>query len=175
MTHPTTGDDLLTTGQAADILGTTARHVVNLCLRGELPYTLAGTHRRVRRADVGALAARSPANRGGPLTDDQLRSLWLHRAAAGHVAAEPARSLEITRSAIQRSLARDPDGARWLRAWLDLIDRGPEAVMRTMTSTDPLARELRQNSPFLALLAPGERRAILAAFREARAAGTIGR
>jgi hypothetical protein len=47
--------------------------------------------------------------------------------------------------------------------------------MRTMTSTDPLARELRQNSPFLALLAPDERRAILAGFRATRAAGTIGR
>jgi hypothetical protein len=44
-----------------------------------------------------------------------------------------------------------------------------------MTSTDPLARELRQNSPFLALLGTDERRAILASFRAARAAGTIGR
>ena len=87
MPNPPTGDDLLTTGQAAEILGTTARHIVNLCLRGELPYTLAGTHRRLRRADVAAFAARAAANRGGPLTDDQLRSLWLHRAAAGHVAA----------------------------------------------------------------------------------------
>jgi excisionase family DNA binding protein len=162
MTHPPAGDDLLTTGQAAEILGTTARHVVNLCLRGELPYTLAGTHRRVRRADVTAFAARAAANRGGPLTDDQL-------------AAEPDRSLETARTAVERLLARDPDGARWLRAWLDLIDRGPEAVMRTMTSTDPLARELRQNSPFLALLGTDERRAILASFRAARAAGTIGR
>ncbi len=175
MAHPSTGDDLLTTGKAAEILGTTARHVVNLCLRGELPYTLAGTHRRVRRADVAAFAARAAANRGGPLTDDQLRSLWLHRAVAGHVAAEPDHSLETARTAIERLLARDPDGARWLHGWLDLIDRGPEAVMRTMTSTDPVARELRQNSPFLALLDTAERRATLAAFRAARAAGTIGR
>jgi excisionase family DNA binding protein len=175
MTNPPTDDDLLTTGQAAGVLGTTARHVVNLCLRGELPYTLAGTHRRVRRGDVAAFAARAAANRGGPLTADQLRSLWLHRAAAGHLAAEPERSLEIARAAIARSFAREPDGSRWLRGWLDLINRGPEAVMRTMTSTDPLARELRQNSPFLALLGTDERRAILAAFRAARAAGTIGR
>lgn len=175
MTTATRDRDLLTTGQVAEILGTTARHVVNLCLRGELPYTLVGTHRRVRRADVAALAARTAANRGGPLTVDQVRSLWLHRAAAGHVTADPARSLELARTAIERSLARDPAGARWLRAWLELIDRGPEAVMRTMTSIDPLARELRQNSPFLALLSSDERRAILAAFREARAAGAIGR
>ena len=30
--------------------------------------------------------------------------------------------------------------------------------MRTLTSTDPLARELRQNSPFLGLLPDAERR-----------------
>ena len=168
-------DDLLTTGQAAEILGTTARHVVDLCLRGELPYSLAGTHRRLRRADVVALAGRTAANRGGPLTDDQLRALWLHRAAAGRVAIDPVGSLALARSAIERSLAREPAGARWLRGWLAVIDRGPEAVMRTMTSTDPLARELRQNSPFLGLLADDERLRILEAFREARAAGSIGR
>jgi excisionase family DNA binding protein len=168
-------DDLLTTGQAAEILGATARHVVDLCLRGQLPYSLAGTHRRLRRADVVALAGRAAANRGGPLTDDQLRSLWLHRAAAGRVAADPVGSLTLARAAIERSLGREPAGARWLQGWLAVIDRGPEAVMRTMTSTDPLARELRQNSPFLALLADEERLRILESFREARAAGSIGR
>lgn len=168
-------DELLTTGQAAAILGTTARHVVNLCLRGELPYTLAGTHRRVRRADVDALARRAAANRGGPLTDDQLRSLWLHRAAAAHVAADPSGMLAQARAVLERSLARHPAGERWLRDWLALLDRGPEAVMRTMTSTDPLARELRQNSPFPGLLDEEERRAILDAFRATRAAGPIGR
>jgi hypothetical protein len=39
--------------------------------------------------------------------------------------------------------------------------------MRAMTSTDPLARELRQNSPFLGILSDDERRAILDAFRAA--------
>jgi len=42
----TNPDDLMTTGQVARILGTTVRHVVNLCLRGELPYSMVGTHRR---------------------------------------------------------------------------------------------------------------------------------
>jgi len=167
--------DLLTTGQAAELLGTSARHVVDLCARGELTYTLAGTHRRLRRSDVLALAGRAAANRGGPLTDDQLRSLWLHRAAAGRVAADPMGSLAAARTALERSLARQPAGERWVRAWLDLLDRGPEAVMRAMTSTDPDARELRQNSPFIALLPDDERRAILTAFRAARTEGRVGR
>jgi excisionase family DNA binding protein len=160
--------DLLTTGQVAALLGTTPRHVVNLCLRGELPYSMAGTHRRIRRADALALAGRAAANQGGPLTADQLRSLWLHRAAAGLVARDPVGTLEQARGTIERRLADEPDGARWLRRWLDLIDRGPEAVMRAMTSTDPMARELRQNSPFLDLLPDDERRAILDAFEATR-------
>ena len=160
--------NLLTTGQVAALLGTTPRHVVNLCLRGELPYTMAGTHRRIRREDALALAERPAANQGGPLTDDQLRSLWLHRAAAGLVARDPIGTLDRARATTERLLAGEPDGARWLRQWLSLIDRGPEAVMRAMSSIDPLARELRQNSPFLGLLPDEERRAILDAFRTTR-------
>ena len=159
--------DLLTTGQVARLLGTTPRHVVNLCLRGELPYSMAGTHRRIRRVDAGALAERAAANRGGPLTDDQLRSLWLHRAAAGHIASDPEGTLTQARATIERLLAGEPDGSRWLRQWLSLIDRGPEAVMRAMNSTDPLARELRQNSPFVGTLSDEERRAVLGAFHNA--------
>ena len=159
--------DLLTTGQVATLLGTTPRHVVNLCLRGELPYTMAGTHRRIRRVDALALAERPAANQGGPLTDDQLRSLWLHRAAAGHIVSDPVGTLARARTRVENLLAGEPDGARWLRQWLSLIDRGPEAVMRTMTSTDPLARELRQNSPFLGILSDDERRAVLDGFSAA--------
>jgi excisionase family DNA binding protein len=167
MPQRTDDRDLLTTGQVATLLGTTPRHVVNLCLRGELPYTMAGTHRRIRRADALALAERPAANHGGPLTDDQLRSLWLHRAAAGHIVSDPEGTLAWAQARIGELLAGEPDGARWLLQWLSLIDRGPEAVMRAMTSTDPLARELRQNSPFVGLLPNDERRAVLEAFHAA--------
>ncbi len=161
-------NEMLTTGQVAILLGTTVQHVVNLCRRGELPYTLAGTHRRIRRGDAQALADRAAANRGGPLTNDQLRSLWLHRAVAGKIAADPVGTLADARLRAERLLARQPDGAQWVNEWLRIIDRGPEAVMRTLTSTDPLARELRQNSPFVGLLADAERRAILDAFQRSR-------
>lgn len=60
-------------------------------------------------------------------------------------------------------LQRDPDGAQWLRQWLRIIEEGPEIVMRVMTSTDPEARELRQNSPWLSLLGEDERRQIIEA------------
>ncbi len=164
--HP----DLLTTGQVASLLGSTARHVVNLCLRGELPYTLTGTHRRIRRADALALAERPAANQGGPMTDDQLRALWLHRVALRQVVLDPQVTLDQVRAITVDLLTGAPAGSPWLRQWLALIDRGPEAVMRVMTSTDPRARELRANSPFPGILPDAERRAALAAFHADRLA-----
>jgi excisionase family DNA binding protein len=160
----TNADELLTTGQVAKILGTTVRHVVNLCLRGELSYSMVGTHRRIRRSDAEALAGRSAGNAGGPMTRDQLRALWLHRAVAGKIAADPEQILAKAEATARRLLAREPAGAPWLHQWLAVIGRGPEAVMRTLVSTDPLARELRANSPFGGVLSASERAAILASF-----------
>src|SRR3989337_907445 len=90
--------ELMTTGQVADLLGTTVQHVVNLCERGELPYTLTGTHRRVRRADALALKEPTAATRRGRLTDDRVRALGLQRAAAAHVARDPIGSLARARA-----------------------------------------------------------------------------
>ena len=98
------------------------------------------------------------------MTDDQVRSLWLHRAAAAHVARDPERALADGQRRAQAAIAAGNDGARWFTGWLDAIGRGPEAVMRLMTSPDPEARELRQNSPFLFLLTEDERLSILASF-----------
>ncbi len=167
----TNPDELLTTGQVAKILGTTVRHVVNLCLRGELPYSMVGTHRRIRRLDADALAGRAAGNAGGPMTRDQLRALWLHRAVAGKVAADPEHILAKAEATARRLLARDPAGAPWLRQWLAVISRGPEAVMRSLVSTDPIARELRANSPFAGVLPASERSSILASF--ARTGSTV--
>jgi excisionase family DNA binding protein len=162
----------MTTGQVADLLGVTVQHVINLCARGQLPYTLVGTHRRIRREDAIALRGRVAASNGGPLTRDQVRSLWLHRAAAAHIAAAPAESLTYARAEIKRLLSLHLDGEPWLRQWLAIIDRGPEETMRILCSPDPLSRELRQNSPFLGLLSEEERLKILAAARKTQTAAT---
>ncbi len=166
-------DDLLTTGQVAKILGTTVRHVVNLCLRGELPYSMVGTHRRIRRSDADALAGRAAGNAGGPMTRDQLRALWLHRAVAGRVAADPERILAKAETTARTLLAREPAGAPWLRQWLAVMSRGPEAVMRTLVSPDPIARELRANSPFAGVISPNQRAAILASFARTRSSAKL--
>lgn len=49
---------LLTVGQAAEVLGSSRRHVARLIDTGALPSEFHGLHRRVARADVSALAER---------------------------------------------------------------------------------------------------------------------
>ncbi len=157
--------DLLTTSQAAALLGCSRQHVVGLCDRGELRATSIGAHRRLRRNDVETYARRRTS---GEMTPDQLRSLWLHRAVAGQVAAGPDSALQLARENTRRFLARGPSSgsARWLRRWLRLIDQGPEPVMEMLTSTSGVAREMRQNSPFAGVLSEPERLAVLHAFQQ---------
>jgi len=50
--------DLMSTGEAARLLGCSRQHVVDLCVRGVLPFVSVGSHRRVRRTDVTGLMNR---------------------------------------------------------------------------------------------------------------------
>jgi len=161
-------DDLITTGEAAKLLGTSRQHVVDLCDRGDLPFRTVGTHRRVSRADVEELSARTQR-----LTRDQLRSWWLGNAIAGKLVRDPARVLELAHRNLAQLQAVHTrgQGARWLAQW-DTILRGPvEVVLETLTSRTPRASELRQNSPFAGVLTETERAEILAAFQRARGSG----
>lgn len=152
--------DLLTTGEAARLLGCSRQHVVDLCERGELPFVSVGSHRRIRRADIAALAA-------GEMTRDQERSLWLHRAVAGRLAVDPDTVLARAGDNLQQLRRIHTTGmtARWLTQWQAVLDAGVDAVFEVLTSRTPWAAELRQNSPFAGVLSPEERHAALAAFQ----------
>ena len=69
-------NEWLTTGEAASMLGVSRQHVVDLCDRGELSFSRAGTHRRIRRSDAQRMLEPQ-------LTREQEKSLWLHRALLG--------------------------------------------------------------------------------------------
>jgi excisionase family DNA binding protein len=104
--------ELLSTGEAARILGTTSRHVAHLADHGERPYTLAGTHRRIGRADVERLASlRAPAG-GGPMTLDQRQSLWLGHLTAAQVVQDPERVRSDARQWAERHIAGALPGSR---------------------------------------------------------------
>jgi excisionase family DNA binding protein len=161
-------DDLITTGEAAKLLGTSRQHVVDLCDRGDLAFSTVGTHRRVSRADLEVLSTRTRR-----LTRDQLRSLWLSQAIAGRLVRDPDRVLELGRRNLAhlRSVHTRGQGARWLAEW-DRILNGPVGlVLETLTSPTPRARELRQNSPFAGVLTEKERLQILESFQRTGANG----
>jgi excisionase family DNA binding protein len=156
---------LLSTGEVASLLGSSRQHVVDLCDSGQLPYARIGTHRRIEGAAIGAFL-RSPAVRPG-LRREQLASLWLHRAVAGHVVQDPAGVLAHARANLD-TLAREHPSARiWLDVWRRALDAGPEDVLQILTSPADAAAELRQNSPFAGVLGEVERRRVLDAFRRA--------
>ncbi len=158
-------DELLTTGEAAQILNTSRQHVVDLCERGDLPFVTTGSHRRVRRADVEALRTRTQR-----MTRDQDRSLWLGYAIAGRLTANPPGVSEKARDNLAHLKRVHSGGAssRWLAEWEQLLDGPVDGVLEALTSRTPRARELRQNSPFAGVLSEGERQRVLSAFTVAR-------
>lgn len=141
-------EDLLTTGEAAAILGSTRQHVGNLIKRGDITSTLVGKHYRVRRSDVEMLKQGSIR-----LTRDQRRSLWLGYAIAGKIVTDPSTAIALARRNIDTMLATQRGaGRRWLTRWSDLLDGPTEQILATLTSNSVAARELRQNNPFAGLL-----------------------
>ena len=161
-----TGSELLTTREAAEILGCSRQHVVDLCDAGRLPYARIGTHRRIRRSDVEAL---TPAR---TLRREALRSLWLHRAVAGKFVADPPTAIALARRNLVRMLEVEPRTQTYVEAWRRLLDAGAESVLEAMTSTSTEAIDLRQNTPFAGVLSEAERRAVLDAFVETTAPTT---
>lgn len=154
--------DWLTTGEAASILGVSRQHVVNLCDRGELRCSLAGTHRRIQRTDVQQLL--KPG-----LTREQEKSLWLHRAMLGPLMIDPNAVLDLARQNIQAWLPRhraDGMAVRYLRQWQKVLDGGVDDVVEVLTGADEMSCELRQNSPFAGALSDADRRQVLRSFRE---------
>ena len=155
--------DLVSVGQAAVLLRASRAHVVDLCLRGVLPSVRIGGQRRIRRADVEALI-RPRLNR------EQLESLWLHRAIAGKVVAEPGAVLAAAQINLRRLRRIHPTGPAW--EWLDLwdavLEEGVEAVLDALTSSTEQAVALRRQSPFAGILSEAERRDVVTAFADSR-------
>lgn len=160
-------DDLLATGKAAGLLGCSRQHVVDMCLRGELPYVWVGRHRRIRRSDVERTVGDS-GKLARVLTRAQERSLWLHRALLGRLVIEPEEILAAAHGNLDRLLAqqtRTTMAVRWALEWRRVLDQGVDHVADVLTSCEPLALELRQNSPFAGALSQETRAKVLSSFR----------
>jgi excisionase family DNA binding protein len=155
--------DLVTTGQAAILLRSSRAHVVDMCLRGLLPYVRVGGQRRIRRADVEAMIQPT-------LTREQQETLWLHRAIAGKVVANPPAVLAAAAVNLRRLRRLHPEGRAWdwLDRWDAVLEEGVEAVLDALTSSAHFAVELRRNSPFAGVLGEAERRTVVEAYAASR-------
>ncbi len=145
------------------LLRSSRAHVVDLCLRGLLPYVTIGSQRRVRRWDVEALI--EPR-----MNPEQLETLWLHRAVAGRLVRDPRAVLAAAAINLRRLRRMHPEGRawEWLDRWDAVLEQGVEAVLEALTSCGAHAVELRKASPFAGILPEAERRAVVAAFAERR-------
>jgi excisionase family DNA binding protein len=154
-------DEQLSTGEAAKLLNSSRQHVVDLCERGQLPYTTVGKHRRVRRGDVEAIRQRTER-----LTRDQQRSLWLAYAVSGRIVTDPQAALATAReNLVKMRGATRGSATRWLAEWERLIVGPVEQLLAAYTSRDLRGRELRQNSPFAGVLSDEERAEVLNQWR----------
>ena len=75
------GAGLLTTGEAAALIGSSRQHVVDLCDRDDLHSVRVGAHRRIDRGEVD----RYLAARGTAVDVSHGLQLWLCRAQAGRI------------------------------------------------------------------------------------------
>ena len=149
----------MTTGEAAVLLGVSRQHIVDLCMAGDLPFITVGTHRRIRRAAVEDL--RDSADR---LTRDQLRSLLLAYAVAGHLVADPDKAIARAQRNLARMRESSSRGAArvWLDQWEALLNGSLVDLLAALTSSSMRSRELRQNTPFAGVLSEQERMRVLA-------------
>jgi len=145
------------------LLRSSRAHVVDLCLRGLLPYVTVGLQRRIRRGDVEALI--QPG-----MSRAQLEVLWLHRAVAGRLVRDPRAVIAAAAINLRRLRRMHPDGRKWewLDRWDAVLDEGVEAVLDALISSAAYAVELRATSPFAGILPESERRQVLAAFAVSR-------
>lgn len=162
LTSTDVSDETLTTGEAARLVGCTRQHIVDLCDRGDLPYTMVGTHRRVRIADVESIRVGSEK-----MTRDQRRSLRLAYAVAGKIAMDPVGAFDVARRNLvpMRSRVRG-QAVQWLDEWETLLDGSVDVLLDRLTDRSPHGRELRQNNPFAGILSDMEREQVLAAWAE---------
>ena len=128
------------------------------------PIANSGLQAPVGLAGAGPLCA---IGREASPHRDQERSLWLHQAVAGRLVADPEPVLERATANLRKLREVHSDGAvtRSWEEWEQVLARGPIRVLEALTSREPWARELRQNTPFAGVLTAEERTAVLDAFR----------
>jgi hypothetical protein len=102
-------------------------------------------------------------------------SLWLNLAVAAKIADDPERVLVIAMQNLRKLDSAQNDASIWPGHWRTVLNAGVDAVIAVLTSRDPVAVKLRQNSPFAGVLSRTETERAMEAFRRHRKQAHSGR
>ena len=155
--------DLFSTGEVAYLIGASRQHVVDLCETGQMASFRVGKHRRIRRETVDAyLKVRENAH---TVDGSHLLQLWSGRVQAAHVALDWGRARDL--ATLRLIEMRKDNHLVWFAdQWAQILTRGAESVMETLTGRNEEAAVLQNTSPFIDLLSDDERDRITDAFIE---------
>lgn len=110
------------------------------------------------------------------LSRHERQSLWLHRAIAVKIQADPAHALAVAADnlSIRRRADARGQAESWRRAWEALLAGPIDPVLAVLCSTSTYAGQLRQTAPFAGLLTPRERWAVYRSFTNAEGPSSHG-
>jgi excisionase family DNA binding protein len=151
---------LIRTGEAAEMLGVSRQHVVDLCESGQLDFIRVGTHRRVMRESVEAIVARSRGWR----SDGHQRSLALHALIVGKLLSDRDHVVEVAKRNLKKR--RDSHSAPYTREWERLIDGPVPVLVIAMLDQSSKGTTLRSCTPFTGLLSEEELASVNTAYRK---------
>lgn len=141
--------------------GGTSQPTVAAYEAGRKSPTLGTVERLARGAGLEASVVFHP-----PMTREERRSLFLHRAIAARVEQDAPAVLDRARRNLARMQAVASSRSQPLREWSVLLDRPLPALLEVLVDPAPWARELRHVTPFAGVLTAAERTAMLRAFAE---------
>ncbi|MFN8035691.1 MAG: helix-turn-helix domain-containing protein [Acidimicrobiia bacterium] len=133
--------------------------------RGAKSPTLRTLQRVARAAGLEAVVEFVP-----PMTREERRSLWLHRAIAKRLLASPAETVTRARRNLRVMHRHHPHAAPLLRRWQEILRWPPAAIAELVTDPGVFARELRHVTPFAGVLPADERAERYRSFRREEAA-----
>lgn len=105
---------------------------------------------------------------GTALTRDQERSLVLHKAIAKELRARETEVLQIARQNILRMRSVNPHATPLLDEWERILQGTIDQIVACFLDPGEHSRDLRQVSPFAAVLTAAQRVAVYRSFRGAR-------
>jgi transcriptional regulator with XRE-family HTH domain len=147
--------------QLAVITGTSQPAVASYESEAKSP-----TWRTIRRmAGASGVACYPWVGRG--MTRDQRRSVALHVAIAGELAARPDEVTQTARRNVMVMRAAGQGAEALLAEWERILDLPPVLVASRMLDPSEHGRDLRQVTPFSGVLSARARTAVYRAFRSA--------